>query len=73
MRKRGKDPLDTKIEKLSGKIWKFLHRLWQELRIDGISMINWLLFYKPKDKMDKAIHIFEIVFVWVVVSKVFFG
>ena len=66
MLKRDKDPLGNKIERFSELAWK-------ELKIDGISMINWLLFYKPKDKMDKAWHIFEVILVWILVSKLIFG
>jgi hypothetical protein len=66
MIKRGKDPLEIKVE-------RFLELAWKELKIDSISMINWLLFYKPKDKMDKAWHIFEVILVWIGVSKLIFG
>jgi hypothetical protein len=52
---------------------KFLTQLWKELKRDGKDMTNWLFFYKTVTKTDKYLHIVEVVFLWIVFTKVFFG
>ena len=58
------DALEIKAE-------KFLSSFWKEIRRDFISMINWLLFYKPKDKLDKIWHTIEVVLAWVIIIRAF--
>lgn len=53
------------------EIEKFLDQTWKELKRDFRGMVNWLLFYKPKDRIDKLLHIIEVIFVWGIVSRLF--
>ena len=45
----------------------------KELTKDWTSMINWLLFYKPKGKVDKVFHIIEVVTVWLIIQLAYLG
>lgn len=36
-------------------------------------MIKWLFFYKSDDKAEKFLHIVEVLFVWVILTKTLFG
>lgn len=47
---------------------RFLNAAWKELKIDFKNMFNWLLFYKPQNKLDKILHIFEVIIVWIVIQ-----
>lgn len=55
------------------KCERFLHLVWKELRLDFKNMIKWLFFYKTDSQGDKILHICEVVFMWIIFTKVFFG
>lgn len=51
----------------------WLEKVRREICKDCVSMINWLLFYKPKGKVDKILHIIEVVLVWVLIQLAYAG
>lgn len=62
--RRAKPEIEVKLE-------KFFSKLGKEFRKDLADMFNFLLFYEPKGKLDKIIHIFEVICIYVVLQMAF--
>lgn len=62
--RRAKPKIELQLEKAFSKLWK-------EFKKDAIAMFNWWLFYKPTGKLDKIIHIFEVICVYIVLQMAF--
>jgi len=71
---------EEKIKRLDRE-WKIelksFYKIWEplkkEVRKDFVSMINWLLFYKPKNRWDKTTHIIEVVIAWLIIQFAWIG
>jgi hypothetical protein len=49
----------------------FTHKAWKEIKRDYKKMLNWYLFYQPKDSADKTWHLIGVVIADIILLKVF--
>lgn len=47
---------------------KFYARCKKELKLNFNNMINFILFYKPKNKFDKVWHVCEMILVYIIIA-----
>jgi len=62
IKRRVKHYKETEFERI-------LKLTWKEVKFDVKKMINFLLFYRPDSKGDKILHICEVVFIWLALTK----
>lgn len=76
LKKRDEKRLQAKMEEWDTILRGFdkaINQIKKELRISFNSMINFILFYKPKNKFDKMWHVCEMVIIYIIVSYAFKG
>lgn len=54
-------------------IEKSLEKFFNKIGFEVKCMINWLLFYKPKDKFDKTCHVIEVIFAYIILQYAWRG
>ena len=59
---------DLAIRAAKRKFIKFWNSFKEKSRIEIKRMLNFIMFYKPTDKLDKKWHIFEMIVIYFVLQ-----
>jgi hypothetical protein len=59
----------SEAEQFEVKLERIVSSVGKEIKLDVKNMIDWLLFYKkPKDKLERAMHIIEVICAYVILQ-----
>ena len=64
---------DLAIRDAKRKFIKFWDSFKEKSRIEIKRMLNFIMFYKPTDKLDKKWHIFEMIVIYLVLQCALIG